>query len=337
MHDMLSPEEIEALLSSLTSEERAIENAPNESHLSGGRSLSRAKSSRNIKEYQLYDFRRPDKLSKEQVRTIQMLHENFSRHASGAFATLLRTPIHIELTSIEQMPYEEYLKSVNHSLFTILSLSPLTGQAILEIEFELLFSMIDRMLGGFGKGIKRTALTDIERPLATELIHRVLSALKTAWEAVAVIHPKIEVAEASAQFLNIVPSAEIVIVILFEVKVGTQKGVISLCIPYLVLKPIAVKLASQKWTTLTQKENPVTKEYLSAHVCKTSVYCSVRLGTTKLKMRDFIRLEPGDVLLLDQTVEEDAFLHISGFPKFTGKAVRIGKKLGFQITGKIKE
>lgn len=334
---MLSPEEIEALLSSLTSEERAIENAPNESHLSGGRSLSRAKSSRNIKEYQLYDFRRPDKLSKEQVRTIQMLHENFSRHASGAFATLLRTPIHIELTSIEQMPYEEYLKSVNHSLFTILSLSPLTGQAILEIEFELLFSMIDRMLGGFGKGIKRTALTDIERPLATELIHRVLSALKTAWEAVAVIHPKIEVAEASAQFLNIVPSAEIVIVILFEVKVGTQKGVISLCIPYLVLKPIAVKLASQKWTTLTQKENPVTKEYLSAHVCKTSVYCSVRLGTTKLKMRDFIRLEPGDVLLLDQTVEEDAFLHISGFPKFTGKAVRIGKKLGFQITGKIKE
>ncbi|HWP31601.1 MAG TPA: flagellar motor switch protein FliM [Fimbriimonadales bacterium] len=337
MNDMLSPEEIEALLSSLTSEERATDDASIERHISGGRSHSRRSESSGGREVQLYDFRRPDKLSKEQVRTIQMLHENFSRHASGAFAALLRTPIHIELTSIEQKPYEEYLKSINHSLFTILSLSPLTGQAIFEIEFELLFSMIDKMLGGFGKAIKRTALTDIERPLATELIHRVLNALKTAWEAVAVIQPKIEVPEASAQFLNIVPSSEIVIVMLFELKVGNQKGMMSLCIPYLVLKPIAVKLATQKWTTLGQKENPVTKEYLSAHVCKTSVHCSVRLGTTKLKMRDFIRLEPGDVLILDQTVEEDAFLHIGDFPKFTGRAVRIGKKLGFQITGKIKE
>lgn len=338
MADMLSPEEIEALLSSLASEERLEMDTPNDRLTLMGRSLSSCKeASENSREYQPYDFRRPDKLSKEQVRTIQMLHENFSRHASGAFAALLRTPTQIELTSIEQIPFEEYLKSVHHSLFTILSIPPLSGQAVFEIEFELLFCLIDRMLGGFGKGIKRTALTDIERPLASELVNRILIALKTAWDAVVVINPKVEVPEASAQFLNIVPSSEIVIVLLFEVKAGNQKGMMSLCIPYLVLKPIAVKLATQKWTTLSQKENPVTKEYLSTHVCKTSVPCSVRLGTTKLKMRDFIQLEPGDVLLLDQNIEEDVFLHVGDVPKFTGKAVRIGKKLGFQITGKIKE
>jgi len=338
MSDILSPEEIEALLSSLESEAKITKDAPNEGRNSGGRFSSRhAEKSESTKEYQLYDFRRPDKLSKEQVRTIKMLHESFSRHAASAFATLLRTPVQIELTSIEQIPYEEYLKNIDHSLLTILSLSPLSGQAIFEIEFELLLSMIDRMLGGFGKGIKRTALTDIERPLAAELIQRVLNALKAAWEAVITIHPKVEVSEASAQFLNIVPSSEIVIVMLFEVKAGNQKGMMTLCIPYLVLKPIALKLATQKWTTFSQKENPVTKKYLSDHVCKTSVHCSVRLGTTKLKLGDFIRLEPGDILLLEQTIEEDAFLHIGGFPKFTGKAVRIGKKIGFQITGKIKE
>jgi flagellar motor switch protein FliM len=288
--------------------------------------------------YEVYDFRRPDKFSKDQLRTLQMLHETFARLAGSGLSAYLRAPVNIDLISLEQVPYEEYLRSINQSVFTIMSLPPLTGQAVLEIEFGLVFTMIDRMLGGPGKGIQRNVLTDIERPLVKQTIERMFQALKSAWEGVVIVNPGIEGMETSSQFVQIAPPNDIVVTILFEVKIGNQRSAMSLCIPYLVLKPITTKLSAQKWFAGSNRRfSAASRRMLSYQVNNAAVECTVRLGGARVNIKDFLNLRPGDVLRLDQKTENDLSLLISNVPKFEGKPALQGKKLVFSVTDAITE
>lgn len=288
--------------------------------------------------YEVYDFRRPDKFSKDQLRTLQMLHETFARLAGSSLSAYLRAPVTIDLISLEQVPYEEYLRSISQSVFTIMSLPPLTGQAVLEIEFGLIFTMIDRMLGGPGKAITRSVLTDIERPLVRQTIERMFQALKSAWEGVVIVNPGIEGMETSSQFVQIAPPNDIVVTILFEVKVGAHRGAMSLCIPYLVLKPITTKLSAQKWfASSNRKHSPVARRQLSYQVHQAGVNCSIRLGKAKVTVEEFINLRAGDVLRLDQKTEQDLLLLVGNVPKFHGKPALQGKKLVFSISDTIEE
>ena len=214
--------------------------------------------------YEVYDFRRPDKFSKDQLRTLQMLHETFARISGSGLSAFLRDSISIDLISLEQVPYDEYLRSISSSAFTVLSIPPLNGQAVLEIEFALIFTMLDKLLGGPGRAIDRSMLTDIEQPLVRQIIERLFAALKTAWEGIVIINPCIEAIESSAQFVQIAPPTDIVISVVFEVRIGEFRGAMSLCMPYMVLKPITAKLSAQKWFgSGVRKQRP---EYRRARV-----------------------------------------------------------------------
>lgn len=288
--------------------------------------------------YEVYDFRRPDKFSKEQLRTLQMLHETYARLAGSSLSAYLRSPVSIDLISLEQVPYEEYLRSISQSVFTIMSLPPLTGQAVLEIEFGLVFTMIDRMLGGPGRAINRTSLSDIERPLLRQVIERMFSALKSAWEGVVIVNPGIEAMETSSQFVQIAPPSDIVVTILFEVKVGDQRNAMSLCIPYLVLKPITAKLSAQKWfVTSNRKHSPVSRRSLTYQVNQSKVDCSVRLGGTRITFDDFLQLRPGDVIRLDRRSKDELEFMVGDVPKFHGRPARQGKRMVFAVTDVIEE
>jgi flagellar motor switch protein FliM len=346
--EILSQAEIEALLNSLNPEGEANPSAPSAAPAAPAPRVSSPAinsfptasrpGSKGTVAYEIYDFRRPDKFSKDQLRTLQMLHETFARLAGSGLSAYLRAPVNIDLISLEQVPYEEYLRSINQSVFTIMSLPPLTGQAVLEIEFGLVFTMIDRMLGGPGRAINRTVLTDIERPLVRQTIERMFQALKSAWEGVVIVNPGIEGMETSSQFVQIAPPNDIVVTILFEVKIGNQRSAMSLCIPYLVLKPITTKLSAQKWFAGSNRRfSAASRRMLSYQVNQSSVKCSVRLGRTRLHVKDFLSLQPGDVLRLDQKTEEDLLLLVSDVPKFHGKPALQGKKLVFSVTEPIEE
>lgn len=288
--------------------------------------------------YEVYDFRRPDKFSKEQLRTLQMLHETFAPLAASALSATLRSPVNVDLISIEQVPYEEYLRGISSSVFTIISLPPLSGQAILEVEFGLFFAMIDRLLGGPGRTIQRTTLTDIERPLVKQVVERLFTALKSAWEGVVIVNPGIEGMETSAQFVQIAPPNDIVVTILFEVKVGSARGAMSLCIPYLVLKPITTKLSAQKWFVATnRKHSPQSRRQISQHLKHSMVECTLELGKTSISVDEFLKLRVNDVLKLDQKVAYDLKMYVSGEPKLEGKPALNGKKLVFTISGLIED
>lgn len=347
MSEILSQDEIEALLSSLSSEElssmttpqpRSEDEAEVKREVNGPKHMTLGGLSQAVARsaiaYEVYDFRRPDKFSKDQLRTLQMLHETFARLAGSSLSAYLRTPASIDMISLEQVPYEEYLRSISQSAFTIMSLPPLTGQAVLEVEFALIFSIIDRMLGGEGKSINRTILTDIERPLIKQIIERMFAALKAAWEGVVIVNPGIEGMETSAQFVQIAPPSDIVVTILFEVKIGQQRGAMSLCIPYLVLKPITQKLSAQKWFAAgTKKQSSHARKLLTYQVNHAKVDCAVELGRCRLSMNDFIHLKQGDILRLDHKSDQDVHFLVDGIPKLEGRPALNGKKLVFTVAG----
>ena len=343
MADILSQSEIEALLHSLDTGAESKGTAADGGEAGDGAEPEKAPAapataSRSLSalSYEVYDFRRPDKFSKEQLRTLQMLHETFGRLAGTGLSAFLRNTVHIDLISLEQVPYEEYLRSINQSVFTITSLPPLSGQAVLEIEFSLIFTMIDKLLGGPGRTVDRALLTEIEVPLVKQLIERLFAALKTSWEGVVIVNPGIEGLETSAQFVQIAPPTDIVVSILFEVRIGDVRGAMSLCIPYMVLKPIATKLSTQKWfATGQRKHSHASKKLLSSHIENTIVGCSVQLGTAVLKIQDFIKLAPGDVLVLDQKKDNSLVLMVSDTPKFRGKPTLDDKSVVFTITESI--
>jgi hypothetical protein len=188
LSEILSQAEIEALLASLAAEDSSGGDfgAPVAAPV-GGMGTSRKPIS-----YEVYDFRRPDKFSRDQLRTLQMVFETFARLCSTNLATYLRTPVHIELISLEQIPYEDYLRSLKQSAFIVFSAPPLSGEAVLEMEFALVFTMLDRLLGGMGKPIARNAFTEIEKPLVLALAERMLMAYRNAWESILQVDPKIE-------------------------------------------------------------------------------------------------------------------------------------------------
>ncbi len=345
MSNILSQDEIEALLNSLgDGPDQAASPAPAEasgkqkeqnkpSWMKGGDK----KPARSDIPFEVYDFRRPDKFSRDQLRTLQMLHETFARLAGSSLSAYLRTPVTVELISLEQVPYEEYMRSIGGSVFTIISMPPLTGQAVIEIEFGLTFSIIDRLLGGPGHSISRMSLSDIERPLVRATLEQMFGSLKSAWEGVVILNPGIEGMETSAQFVQIAPPSDIVITMLFEVKVGEQRGAMSICVPYLTLKPITPKLSAQRWfVSANKKQGNGVRKNISHQVRHAEVPCTVELGKAHISTQDFLKLAVGDVLRLETRSDDDIKFLIGPTPKFSGRIGLSGSKMGFTITDTIK-
>ncbi|MCU0316569.1 MAG: flagellar motor switch protein FliM [Fimbriimonadaceae bacterium] len=346
MSEILSQAEIEALLSSLSDSDSGPAMPDGQAKPGAGiggfggvGGAGTKAGARSAVAYEVYDFRRPDKFSKEQLRTLQMLHETFGRLAGTSLSAYLRSTVNIDLISLEQVPYEEYLRSINQSAFTIMSIPPLSGQAALEVEFGLVFSMIDKLLGGPGRSLERSMLTDIEQPLFHNIVDRMFGALKAAWEGVVIVNPSIEAIETSAQFVQIAPPTDIVVSILFEVRMGETHGAMSLCIPYMVLKPITTKLSAQKWfaASASRKQTLAHRRALTSSLNDTEVSCWGRLGRSQITVSDFIRLRQGDVIKLDQKVARDIEFLVANTPKFAVRPALSGKKLAFQVRRRLNE
>ena len=294
--------------------------------------------------YEIYDFRRPDKLSKEHVRALQMMHENFAGFFMSSLSGHLRTQVEVELVSVEQVPYDEYIKTVSESLLNILNVENLSGQAIFEIDFAILFSMLDRLLGGKGAAGKVVRdLTDIEKMLASNMIEMGLNDLRTAWEAVLPLDLTVASMETSPQFVQIVPGNDTIVLVLFQIRMGEFQGAMSLCIPYLLIKPILAKLSTQRWFVSDRKKvSHAHSEQLAKRLNTTAVPCVARLGRASLTVAALAGLTLGQVLPMevcptsnDPHAPKDRLgtvdLLIGEQVKFRGRTGLRGKTLAVQI------
>ncbi|HSV74336.1 MAG TPA: flagellar motor switch protein FliM [Chthonomonadales bacterium] len=346
MVEILSQSEIEALLSSLASdgsqaepELAATRSGGDAAPGSFGDHHAASKPERSAIAYELYDFRRPDKLSKEQLRTLQMLHETFGRLFAGSLSAYLRVSTHLELVSVEQVPYEEYMRSLNASIITLFGMPPLAGQALLELEFSIVLSMIDRLLGGPGNMVKsNSALTEIEQALTESIVDRALKDLRSAWDGVAHYTPQRERTETQAQFIQIVQPGDAVVSILFEVRIGDQRGAMSLCLPFMMLRPIAGKLAAQRWVATSHKKARAQHaRLLMQRIEGTAVTCVCRLGTTQITVGDLVHLGVGDTVVLDRHRGADADLLLGDLVKFRGSLGTSGRKVAIRINNVVRD
>jgi flagellar motor switch protein FliM len=371
--EVLSQSEIEALLAAMTTveddsaanpavEERlAISSTPSSSQLkmADGKVFLPLRKRRHVEvsqqladprlrfgpgplSYEPYDFRRPDKLSKEHLRSLQLLHESFASYFAGSLAGYLRAQVQIEVVSVEQVPYDEYMRSISASLLNILNVSPLSGQIIFETDFGILFSMIDRLLGGTGAAGKIVRdLTDIEKMLAENIVHHALDDLRTAWETVNPLEFDVASTETSSQFVQIVPGNDTVVLILFEVRMGDYQGAMSLCIPYLLIKPILGKLSAQRWFSMSKKREANFGAQLAKRLNTTRVPCVARLGKIKTTAGGVMDLKVGDVVSMQVAEDPDTGqavgklgtvdIVIGNRVKFRGKTGLRGKRLAVSI------
>ncbi len=283
----------------------------------------------------LYDFRRPDRVSKDQMRTLQNLHEGYARLLSTTLTSMLRTLVEINLVSVDQLTYQEVIMSISSpSCIYIFQMEPLESSAIFEVNPSLIFIMLDRLFGGQGRSIdSNRELTDIERTVIYKIIERSLMDLKVVWENIGIFSPKIESYETNPQFVQIAPPGETVILISLEVRMRNGSGLMSLCFPFILLESIMDKLSGESWISAQKTTTQETRRLVEKELSATQTTLRAQIGETKLSVRDFLQLSVGDVLVLDKLATSDLVLFVEDRPKFLGKPGVVGRNKSIQITG----
>ncbi len=269
----------------------------------------------------LYDFKRPNRVSKEQLRAIKGIHDKMSRNLASHISTVMRSIIEIQLQSVDQMTYGEFLMSLpSPTSFNIFSLKPLDGSAVLEINPSIAFPMLDRLLGGKGESYEgERELTDIELNLIETILRLIMSKLKEAWSGVAEFYPIVESKESSPNVIQIVAQNEIVIMIVLEITIGETSGMINLAYPVIYLEPILSKLANKDImlgeTSAKKSRNSELRELIK----RADIVNEGILGTTTLGIKDLLSLEKGSIIRLNQPASDSAIISIDKKEVFEAK------------------
>ena len=333
MSDILSQEEVDALLSAVSAGDLGgrAEPAAARSDAAAPVAATVADSERSV---QIYDFRRPDRVSKDQMRTLQNLHEGYARLFSTTMTSYLRTLVEIELVSVDQLTYSEFIMSIsNPSCIYVFQMEPLEGNAIFEINPSLVFYMIDRLFGGQGKTSEQNReLTTIEESVMVKITERALSDLKDVWEHIGIFNPKIVNYETNPQFVQVAPPGETVILISLEVRMANGSGLISLCFPFMVLESIIGKLSCESWMTAQRVSTRETEKVVKKEIESRSIAVSAEVGTVTISVRDLLQMKKGDVLCLDRRADSKLGIKLNGQLKMEGKPGLVGRKKAIQVT-----
>ena len=293
------------------------------------------------KNIRIWDFRRPDKFSKEQIRTVSFMHETFARLTTTSLATQLRSMVHVHVASVDQLTYEEFLRSIpSPTALAVINMDPLTGSAILEIDPAITFTVIDRLFGGPGEGAKISReLSEIERAVMESIIVRILGNMREAWSQVIDLRPRLGQIETNPQFVQIVPPTEMVVLVTLETKVEEVEGMMNFCVPYLTIEPIISKLSAQYWYSSVRRG--ATTENLNVlrdRLAGIGVPLVAEVGEITLSMRDVMALQPGNVIRLSNSrVGDPMVMKLGNRPKFECRPGVVGKKIAVQITRKIED
>ena len=327
MNEVLSQDEIDQLLQAISSGDQETDD------------FKPVSDTRRIK---IYDFRRPDKFSKEQIRTVSNMHETFARLTTTSLSAQLRTLVHVHVASVDQLTYEEFIRSIpTPTTLAVINMDPLKGNAVLEIAPEITFIMIDRLFGGSGDtgGKVNRDLTDIEQSVMEGIIVRILANIREAWTQVIDLRPRLQQIETNPQFAQIVPPSEMVILVTLEIKIGEEAGMMNICIPYITIEPIVSKLSSQFWFSSVRRSS--TTQYLGTLKEKLSdveMEVVAEVGTINVPIRDVLNLRVGDIIRLNTVrVGEPLTLNVGNRKKFYCQAGNVGKKMAVQIIGKLEQ
>lgn len=325
MSEVLSQNEIDALLQALNSGEVDVQEMREE------------QTSKKVKRY---DFRNPQKIAKDQLRTLEIIHENFSRLLQTFLSGYLRAPIRVSVLTVDQYAYSEFSNAISNPAFlNIIDFKPLNGQILIDISTNIIFSIIDHLLGGDGAEIQEDrSFTEIELTLLKSMMEKTMGLIKEAWSNVIILNPTLGKIETNSQFAQIVPPNETIALITMNISIGEVEGMINVCIPYIVIEPILDKLSTKYWFSSAKKEiSDIELKAIKKRLKETPVVIKAELGSAKIKVKDILGLQVGDVIKIDTRKEEETTIRIGSKIKFLATPGVINNNMAVKITEVIKE
>ncbi|ADL07870.1 flagellar motor switch protein FliM [Thermosediminibacter oceani] len=306
MSEILSQSEIDALIAALTTGEIKAEEIKKEA---------------NEKKIKVYDFKKPNKFSKEQLNTLHLIHENFSRQLITFFSTQLRTLVQINASSVDQMPYSEFISSIpNPSIIGIVDFQPLRGAIIIAMNVSMAFSIIDRLLGGSGEyKDKPREPTEIEANILHRVYSKLVKLMQEAWQDILEIHPVFDKLETNPQFVQLVSPNEAVALITINTRIGKTDGLINICIPYIVIEPVMSRLSTKIWLSNSKKESPESFiKTITRKLENVNAEIRAEIGKAKITVREFLDLDVGDVIQLDKHINSEVDVYVYDKLKYKG-------------------
>lgn len=305
MADVLSQNEIDALLAALSSGEMDAEELKKE---------------QNAKKVRSYDFKRAVRFSKDHIRSLTRIHENFARFLTTYFSAQLRTFVQINVVQVEQLPYDEFIRSIpKMTILNVFEAEPLEGRMVLEVHPNVAYAMLDRLLGGQGVTPNKVAsLTEIETTIMERIFSRALESLQEAWRAVIDISPKLEALETNPQFMQVVSPNETIALISLSTKIGDTTGMLNLCIPHVVIEPIMPRLTIHQWFAQKKNRQPEEIDTLKHRLGKAFLPVICELGSSAISVKEFMSLNIGDVISLDTLSGEELNVRVGEKIKYKG-------------------
>ncbi|WP_352419610.1 flagellar motor switch protein FliM [Proteiniborus sp.] len=320
MAEVLSQNEIDALLNALSTGEVDVKEIKDNSF---------------EKKVKKYDFRNPQKIAKDQLRTLEIIHDNFSRLLQTFLSGYLRAPVKVSVLTVDQYAYSEFTNAISNPAFlSLIDFEPLDGQIIVDISTNIAFTIIDRLLGGNGeKPVDIRSFTEIEITLLKNMMKRIIGLIAQAWDTVIILTPSLDKIETNSQFAQIISPNETIALITMNLSIGEIEGLMNICIPHIVLEPILEKLSTKLWFSTTKKEaTDIDKEILRKRIKNTYINLNVNIGSTRITIGDLINLQEGDVVMLDDMVDGEVCINLGTQIKFYGNPGASKNKVAVQIT-----
>lgn len=325
--EVLSQSEIDALLAAISTGEMDAEELKEE--------LQKEEKEKKVKNY---DFKRALRFSKDQIRGLTRIHENFARLVTTHLSAQLRSVIQMTVASVDQIPYEEFIRSVpSMTILNVYEMSPLEGRILVEVSPNIAYAMLDRVLGGTGFSMNKVEnLTEIETNIMSRIFEKVFETLSEAWESLVEVEVTLVEFEINPQFLQIISPNETVVVITFNLQMGNTSGMLNICLPHTVLKPLIPQLSIGYWMNESEnRKSSFETEYLEKKVRRTQLPLIALMGETEITIQDFLQLDVGDVIQLNQEIADPLVLQVNDKAMYHVQPGVLNKKLSVQVIDSI--
>lgn len=303
MSDVLSQQEIDALLNQLNSGEVDVQEM-------------KSQNERSVKNY---DFKRPAKFSKEHLRTLELIFEHYGRLLSTNLPVFLRKNIQVSVESSETVTFSEFSNALsNPVIMGIINFQPLAGNIVIELAASVGYAILDRMLGGPGVPLDRVRdFSEIELGILDKILSTCTQLLREPWKNVIEITPFMERIETNTQFAQIIAPNEMIAIVTLSVKIGDVEGFMNICLPFITLEPIIDNLNTKFWfTNMTSGSTEDHKEHLESLLRHVDVPVKAVLGKSQIAVGDFIGLQVGDIIRLDTKMDEELEIYVGNIKKF---------------------
>lgn len=324
MGDVLSQNEIDALLSALSSGELDADEI-------------KENAEKQVKDY---DFARPSKFSKEHLRTLEIIFEHYGRLISTNLPVYLRKNVQIEVMNSEAVTYQEFSNALsNPVLLGIVNFAPLQGSIIIEMATNLGYAMVDRMLGGRGDSLDKVReFSEIELLIIERIFVVCVNLLREPWQNVLEIAPRLERIETNSQYAQIISPSEMIAIVTISMKIGEVEGLMNICLPYITVEDVIDKLNTKYWyANMQQYDETDYAEAIEFLIRKAQIPVKAVLGTSTISVSDFSMLQIGDIIRLDRGAEEELDVFVGNIKKFTALPGSSGDNYAVRITEVIRE